>query len=100
MASGAADNLIEDLRWLKSPVLVGARPRVEDAEVAGGCVDAHAEEVGDAAGVAAGGLDLLDDAVVAEGLGGDPGFVPGELVSGRAEAACGEQADEQVSRAV
>src|SRR5437879_1281180 len=49
-------------------------------------VDGHTEQVADAADVAAGGVDLLQDAVLAQRLGSQVGAGPRELAAGGREA--------------
>ena len=51
-------------------------------------VDGDAEEVADATHVAAGGVDLLEDAIFAQRLGTEAGVVPGELGTDANEAGC------------
>jgi len=50
-------------------------------EVAGRALDAEAEEVAKTSYVAAGGADLMEDAVLPQSLGPERGVLPGEGVS-------------------
>src|SRR3546814_710141 len=59
-------------------------------------VDAESEGGGEGADGAWGGVDLLEDAVFAQGLGPQLGLGPGELLADGAEARCAADADEQV----
>ena len=59
----------------------GRQVGFEGAGVAQGRVDVDAEQFADAWDVAAGGVDLVEDAVFAQGLRGEPGLVPGEAAA-------------------
>src|SRR5688500_15697656 len=65
-------------------------------EVAGRALDAEAEEVAKTSYVAAGGADLMEDAVLPQSLGPERGVLPGEGVSCGNETGCGAPVDEQV----
>ena len=65
-------------------------------EVAGGAFDAEPEEVADAAYVAAGGVDLVEDAVLAQGAWSYGAVLPGEGAAAGDESWCGSSVDEQV----
>ena len=58
--------------------------------------DAESEEVADAAYVAAGGVDLLEDAVLAQGLGSEVGVLPGEGLADGTSRGARAPVDEQV----
>ena len=58
----------------------------ERARVPQGGVDAESEEVADAANVTTGGVDLLENAILSEGLGSEVCVRPGELASDGNEA--------------
>ena len=74
----------------------GRQVGFEGAGVAQGCVDVDAEQFADASDVAAGGADLVEDAVFAEGLRGEADVVRGEAAADRREPGCGASVDEQV----
>ena len=76
-----------------SPLEVGVG---QGEGVAHGGVYGEPEEVADAADVAAGGVDLGQDAVFSQGLGSQGGSVPRELFADRGEAPCADPADEEV----
>ncbi len=69
---------------------------VEGGHVAQRAPDTEIEQVADPSDVAAGGVDLVEDAVLAKGLGGEVDFLPGELPADRGQPGCGAPADEQV----
>ena len=69
---------------------------LDRAEVAGRSGDAESEEVAEASDVAAGGMDLVQDAVLAHGLGPQGRAEPGVVGSCRDEPGCGAPVDEQV----
>ena len=69
---------------------------LDGLEVAGGALDAEAEEVADAAYVAAGGVDLVQDAVLAQRLGSDAVSFQGKEWPAGDETGCGASVDEQV----
>ncbi|WP_248580844.1 hypothetical protein [Nocardioides sp. InS609-2] len=80
-----------------TPLALDAEIGVLDGlEVAGGAFDAEAEEVTDAAHVAAGGVDLVEDAVLAQGTRSYGAVFPGEGVAAGDESGCGASVDEQV----
>lgn len=75
----------------------GCEPGVRHSgEVPGGAFDAESEEVADAADVTAGGVDLVEDSVLAQGSGSDGAVLPGEGVPARDEPRRGASVDEQV----
>lgn len=59
---------------------------LKGVQVPGGAGDAEPEEVADAAYVAAGGVDLVEDAVLAQGAGSYGAVPPGEGVAAGDEA--------------
>src|SRR5207302_9552985 len=69
---------------------------VECGGVARRCLDAEAEQVTDPSDVAAGGVDLLEDAVLAQGLRAEAGSSPWELLADWGQARRADAADEQV----
>ena len=81
-----------------NPFALDRELRVLDGpEVAGGSSDAETEEVAEAAYVAAGGVDLVEDAVLAHDLGAQSAVVlPGEGVAAGNEPGRGASVDEQV----
>jgi hypothetical protein len=69
---------------------------VEGRGVWCGALDAEPKEFTDAADVAAGGADLVEDPVLAKGLGRQIDLSPGEGPAHLGEAGCGSPVDEQV----
>ncbi|WP_395365218.1 hypothetical protein ACHGLA_30815 [Streptomyces sp. YH02] len=64
--------------------------------VAHGACDGEPKEIADTSYVAAGGVDFLEDAVFAEGLGFDTKFDPREAPADAVRAGAGAPVDEQV----
>ena len=68
----------------------------EGGGVAHGGSDGDGEQVADTSHVAAGGVNLGEDAVLSQGLGAEPCSVPGELLGDRDEPWRADPADEEV----
>src|SRR5215471_5361542 len=88
------------LSWVWSSRTQGIAPVaplvVEGGGIALGSLDAEAEQIADSTDVAAGGVDLLEDAVLSQCLGSEIRVGPRELAADRDEAWRAAAGDQQV----
>jgi hypothetical protein len=73
---------------------------LDGLEVAGGAHDAESEQVAEASDVATGGVDLVQDAVLAQRAGSQSGFLPRKGAADADKPRGGAAVDEQVRLAL